>query len=257
MSNSTACQLLVSANTLDESKLLRDLQVPWIDLKDPQEGPLGRPSFHLASEFASMISIDSKSTSPWSFAGGELSDWDNSRDLPFIETLGHRGHIKFGLANCNKIPRWQEILAGLVEHMHMPQQAILVHYADASSVSAPSWDTVMHAALSLGLDKVLIDTAIKDGTTLLDLLPSTNLASIIDAAHDHSLQIALAGSIPLHALTELRKLGPDWIGIRGAVCSNPKDRKSPIDPDLVLRALALMDRDTPCDTIPADPTHSL
>jgi hypothetical protein len=84
MSNSTACQLLVSANTLDESKLLRDLQVPWIDLKDPQEGPLGRPSFHLASEFASMISIDSKSTSPWSFAGGELSDWDNSRDLPFI-----------------------------------------------------------------------------------------------------------------------------------------------------------------------------
>ncbi|MFN6304789.1 MAG: (5-formylfuran-3-yl)methyl phosphate synthase, partial [Planctomycetota bacterium] len=43
MSNSTACQLLVSANTLDECKLLLDLKVPWVDLKDPRQGPLGRP----------------------------------------------------------------------------------------------------------------------------------------------------------------------------------------------------------------------
>jgi uncharacterized protein (UPF0264 family) len=256
MSNSTACRLLVSANTFDECKLLWDLQVPWIDLKDPREGPLGRPSIEHAVALASMMSYDPKSFRPWSFAGGELSDWDNHRDWQLIEALGVDGHIKFGLAGCRELDQWMDVLSSLVGAMHRPQQAILVHYADASLVDAPSWENVLEAANALGTDQLLIDTAIKDGTTLTDLLTTGQLAKIIDSAHDLSLKIALAGSIPLHELSQLRKLNPDWIGIRGAVCSNPKNRNSLIDPDLVLKALELMDRNSCNSASLIDPVHS-
>lgn len=256
MSNSTACELLVSANTLDECQLLVDLQVPWVDLKDPRQGPLGRPSIELAVALASMMSKDSNSMRPWSFAGGELSDWNHHRDWPLIEALGVDGHIKFGLAGCKDLDRWMDVLASLVGSMHRPQQAILVHYADASLVQAPSWENVLEASLALGTDQLLIDTAIKDGTTLTDLLSASKLATIIDSAHDHALKIALAGSIPLDGLTQLRKLNPDWIGIRGAVCSNLQDRTSPINPEFVLKALAVMDRNLDGETNVLDPANT-
>ena len=256
MSTSTACQLLVSANTLDECKLLLDLNVPWVDLKDPRQGPLGRPSIELSVALASMMSKESNSMRPWSFAGGELSDWDHHRDWPLIEALGIDGHIKFGLAGCQDLERWMDSLTSLVGSMHRPQQAILVHYADASLVRAPNFDNILEAALALGTDHLLIDTAVKDGTTLTDLLSPSQIARIIDSAHDHALKIAVAGSIRLDGLTQLRKLNPDWIGIRGSVCSNVKDRNSSIDPDLVLKAMALMDRNYHRETNVLDPANS-
>jgi uncharacterized protein (UPF0264 family) len=60
----------------------------------------------------------------------------------------------------------------------------------------------------------------------------------IEDAKRCNFQIAIAGSIPLDQLAKLSRLEPNWIGVRGAVCRNPMDRTSTIDPGLVEKALA-------------------
>lgn len=236
MSNSTASKLLVSANTIDESKCLSDLQVPWIDLKEPKHGPLGRPDLHLVRRFASEI--DSMASGCyWSIAGGELLDWDLVKDREFLEILGAKGHVKWGLSGCLNQQDWPRKLAAMIDALDRPTQAVLVLYADHLKVAGPDWDTVLKTSGDFGLDKILIDTAVKDGSNLLDWLSADKLNEFILEARDSQLQIAIAGSIPLTQLQLLGQLGADWIGVRGAVCSDRNDRTSPIDPNLVLKAL--------------------
>ena len=256
MSNSTACQLLVSANTLVECILLQDLSVPWIDLKEPRHGPLGRPELPLVKQFANRMTSASSIKAHWSIAGGELPDWKPQADQAYIEAVCLRdsaretyrgtdrgpnrteGHIKWGLAQAERTSDWQVKLAKLVEQIPSPGQVILVHYADYARVEAPEWKKVLSIAAELKIDKILIDTAIKDGSKLTDWLEIPALEQRIQDAKRWNFQIAIAGSIPLDQLAKLSRLEPNWIGVRGAVCRNPKDRTSTIDPGLVELALA-------------------
>jgi uncharacterized protein (UPF0264 family) len=244
MSNSTACQLLVSANTLDECILLQALNVPWIDLKEPRHGPLGRPELPLVKQFANRMTAGSSSKAHWSIAGGELPDWNPQADQAYLEAVclrgTHRtdGHIKWGLAQAERTSDWRVKLAKLVEQIPSPGQVILVHYADYARVEAPEWSSVLAIATELKIDKILIDTAIKDGSKLTDWLEIPEIEQRIQDAKRCNFQIAIAGSIPLDQLAKLSRLEPNWIGVRGAVCRNPKDRTSTIDPGLVEKALA-------------------
>jgi len=252
MSNSTACQLLVSANTLEECILLQALSVPWIDLKEPRHGPLGRPELPLVKQFVNRMTSASSIKAHWSIAGGEFPDWKPQADQAYIEEVCLQGtdratdrgfnrsdgHIKWGLAQAERTSDWQVKLAKLVEQIPSPGQVILVHYADYARVEAPEWKNVLSIAAELKIDKILIDTAIKDGSKLTDWLEIPSLEQRIQDAKRCNFQIAIAGSIPLGQLAKLSRLEPNWIGVRGAVCRNPKDRTSTIDPGLVERALA-------------------
>lgn len=243
MTNSTACNLLVSARSLDESNLLRQLMVPWIDLKEPRHGPLGRPLLDNVERFAAMHQ-DGSSALRWSIAGGELYDWNIHHDSPFIAALNTQGHIKWGLANCKGLQGWERKLEQLIEQLPTPHQGILVHYADADLVQGPTWKSLLHRANESGVNKVLIDTAIKDGRTLKDYISLTELKEKILQSQEAGLQIAIAGSIPLGDLKSYSELNPNWIGLRGSVCSNPLQRTSSIDSKLVVEALGcLADRD--------------
>ncbi|MCY3005268.1 MAG: hypothetical protein NTV29_04745 [Planctomycetota bacterium] len=244
MSISTACQLLVSANTLEECILLQELKVPWIDLKEPRHGPLGRPELPLVKQFAAGMTSASSRVPHWSIAGGELPDWNSESDAAFIKALGAQGpertngHIKWGLARAEQTTNWREKLSKIVAQTPSPEQVILVHYADYRRVDAPDWNTVLSAAAEQRIDKILIDTAVKDGSKLTDWLEIHLLEQRIQDAKRQNFQIAIAGSIPLDQLAKLSRLEPNWIGVRGAVCRNPRDRTSTIDQGLVAKALA-------------------
>jgi hypothetical protein len=74
----------------------------------------------------------------------------------------------------------------------------------------------------------LIDTAVKDGTGLLDHVPIQRLVEQIDQVHRAGMEIAIAGSLRFEGLEKVRCLGADWIGLRGGVCRDPNDRNSPV-----------------------------
>jgi (5-formylfuran-3-yl)methyl phosphate synthase len=57
------------------------------------------------------------------------------------------------------------------------------------------------------------------------------LSEVASKCREAGIQCALAGSLKLHHLDRLAKIGPDFIGVRGALCVDQKNRESAIDPD--------------------------
>ena len=244
MLNSTATQLLISANSLEEAMLLHDLGVPWVDIKEPRNGPLGRPSLELVEQAALWLGERrSGSEQAWSIAGGELVDWNLDEDQRFLDRLAPRnGCVKWGLAHCAGSDQWmrkvRELLNQIEQNSGDRTQGILVHYADHPRVDAPIWDEVLDAAVAIRIDKILIDTAVKDGSSLTDIIDKERLEKMLKSAGEKSVAVAIAGSIPLSHIRELSLLGPRWIGLRGAVCTDTTDRSSSISPALVQQALS-------------------
>lgn len=246
MLNSTISRLLISVNTVEEFEIAFDSKVPWIDFKDPRDGALGQPSLGIvrdsARRFAEIMGREFDgfrgADFQWSIAGGELFDWAKPCDWTTanrvrIEALGDHGAIKWGLAGCQVRSDWRDHFAALVEGLPRKEQAILAHYADYQRVGAPDWNEVFSVAQKMGLRRILIDTAIKDGKGLLDHLSIQRLIEIVDHVHRAGMEIAIAGSLRLEGLEKVRRLGADWIGLRGGVCSDPNDRNSPVARDRI------------------------
>ena len=91
-----------------------------------------------------------------------------------------------------------------------------------------------------GFVGVMVDTALKDGRTLLDHASPSELAAFIGAARRAGLLAGLAGSLRVHQIPELSRLGPDILGFRGALC-RARDRRSEIDPAAVASVHAALD----------------
>jgi uncharacterized protein (UPF0264 family) len=92
-------------------------------------------------------------------------------------------------------------------------------YADYHRFGGLHYSDVVRAARDSGADAVMVDTAVKDGRTLFDALTLDELKEFVDLARNAGLIVALAGSIKLQHLELLAEIGPDIVGIRGAVCA--------------------------------------
>ncbi|MFO0011725.1 MAG: (5-formylfuran-3-yl)methyl phosphate synthase [Planctomycetota bacterium] len=229
--------LLVSASEQGEWDLAIRAGVDWIDLKNPRNGPLGRPDFAVACEFADRMR--DLPDHRWSLAGGELRDWNPIADRGFGGLLGDRGCIKWALAGCANGDEWREKLSACLLALPGANQAILVHYADHPACAAPPWESVLQAACDAGMRYILIDTAIKDGRSLMDHLSQDLLRCHAEEARSLGLEVAIAGSLRLDQLPMAGNVGASWVGVRGAVCRHA-DRSSPFCREKLERAVAIV-----------------
>jgi uncharacterized protein (UPF0264 family) len=231
------CGLLVSAQDWDEVRLAIECGVPWLDLKDPGQGALGRPPLPLVESLAHRMG--SHTQARWSVAGGELLDWNAVDGQPFLNALGSSGAIKWALAGCNQDPEWVSKVDALAQTIPDRRQVILVHYADCMLCDAPSWTATLAAAKTLRLRYVLCDTALKNGRTLLDYYAVERLQTMVCDARGEGIEVAIAGSLQMNQLALGEQIGAAWIGVRGAVCSGP-GRTSPISREKLQHAVAIM-----------------
>ncbi len=232
-------RLLVSARSLDEAKNIVRCGVPWLDLKEPLSGSLGRPSVELTQHVLEHLA-EIHADCHVSVAGGELIEWKDDGDVDFVGSLPQHVFLKVALAQCNALPDTLNRLHDISHALHVPEQLILAHYADCHACDALDWPSVLEASSQLGCRFVLIDTWKKSGHSLLDHCSFAQLKQCIEDAHQRGIGIALAGSLRIEQLPTLRELGPDWVGVRTAVCRN--DRTGALEPALVdqsLRALEL------------------
>jgi (5-formylfuran-3-yl)methyl phosphate synthase len=79
-----------------------------------------------------------------------------------------------------------------------------------------------------GFAGVMLDTAVKDGRTLLDHRTPSELRRFIGDAHAAGLFAGLAGSLRVGQIPELLALAPDVLGFRGALCT-ARDRQQALD----------------------------
>lgn len=64
----------------------------------------------------------------------------------------------------------------------------------------------------------MLDTAVKDGVSTLDLLGEEGVAAFVEEARSLGLETAVAGSLRAGELSRLAGLGAGILGVRGSAC---------------------------------------
>jgi uncharacterized protein (UPF0264 family) len=200
--------LLASVKSVAEAKIARREGADIIDLKDPESGALAvLPGPVIAATVA------------WARRGCVLSA--TAGDLPMqpalvaervaaIATLGV-DFVKIGLYPDGDPAGCLAALGGLARR---GTRVVVVLFADRQ----PDFSWIERVAKA-GLAGIMLDTADKQGGGLRRHLSDGRLGDFVRRARDRGLITGLAGSLRLADIEPLRRLAPDYLGFRGALCA--------------------------------------
>lgn len=228
--------LLVSVRNVVEARAAVSGGCDILDVKEPTRGPLGMADVETIGDIAqsrersaeSRRRGDTSCFPPLSVALGEEPDWLGDRRMPCLPA--GVAFAKLAFAGCRGIrdwaSRWLEVRKQF-EHASrfaLNGQAsgllqwVAVAYADWKAANAPHPQEIIEAAAETGCSGLLIDTFRKDGRTLLDSLPLSQLRRLTRHVRSSEMMLALAGSLHSNLLPTLVALEPDVLGIRTAAC---------------------------------------
>jgi len=198
-------RLLVSVRSADEAHEALAGGAHLIDVKEPDRGALGRADYSIIQEVVCAVSR----RVPVSAALGELADWTEE---PVPEGIAF---VKWGLAN-----RPKSSIGSLSSLRRQTQggEPVLVAYADHERANSPPTADLVAVACQLRFRAFLIDTAVKDGSTLLDWVKPSVLTRLRSELAAAGVRVAVAGSLGVREIRTLAPVAPDWFAVRGAVC---------------------------------------
>ena len=202
-------RLLVSVRDAREAEAAVAGGADVVDVKEPHRGALGcaLPTTWHAVADALPRSI------PLSIALGELESCD-PRHVDCLPSRCVWAKVGLaGLADDDWETRWQQ----LADRLPTGVTLVAVAYADWEAARAPQPQQVLHSLASRS-GTMLLDTHTKDGRTLVDWCPPQALTRLVHDGRALGVKLALAGSLGLSHLPLVRRLRPDWLAVRGAVC---------------------------------------
>lgn len=232
-------QPLLSIRSLSELQVALEFDVPWIDLKEPNRGSLGRldkdVAWSIYHEFLRRFG-DAPARPCFSIALGELKESSDEELRAYCDGFGKEVYWKIALAGCDANSGWQERVSKLFEEISSPSQWILVHYADAEKANAPTWDDVLQVSKTLHCQFILVDTWEKCGDSLLDIVSLDTLKHMSAHSQAMGLQVAMAGSLRRSQLPTLSGIGATYLGFRSDLCEG-HSRTGAIEEGLVRQLL--------------------
>jgi uncharacterized protein (UPF0264 family) len=231
-------RLLVSVRSAAEAEQALAGGAALIDVKEPSLGPMGRADDFVVEDVLQTVA----GRRPVSAALGELRTSGDLTTLP-----RELSYVKFGLARCAAWRHWESAVQMLcLGFLAVGRSAriILAAYADSEKAKSPPLEKVADfVCKSEGGFGLLVDTFTKkrgkNRPTLLDWADEATLGRLCERCHTASVPVALAGSLGVAEVRRLVPLGPDWIGVRGAVCAG-HDRNQSVDAKLVQEIAALV-----------------
>jgi uncharacterized protein (UPF0264 family) len=231
-------ELPVSVSTAAEAESALASGAGLIDVKEPERGSLGRAD-------ANIIRAVIRQVAGRRAVSAALGEWQ-ATPIPFHGT--GLCFAKWGLSGCGNDPTWPEQLrlaAGRLAETAPGCRPVAVAYADAARAAAPPVREVAAFAKQVGWDVLLMDTWHKDGSTLLDWLPYSEVAAVVRDCRQAGVRVALAGSLGLKQIQQLALLAPDWFAVRTAACREGR-RDQPICSERVRRLVeAIEDTEAP------------
>lgn len=216
-------RLLVSARNLAEARLALECGVDLIDLKEPTRGALGPVDADEAARVVDFIA----GRVPVSVALGELADFiDGSNSnvglAPSLAVSRRVEFAKLGLARCASRPDWPSEWRRWTESLPTATSPVAVIYADGAAVDAPPAEAILEVAGAAKCRAVLVDTAIKDGRTLLDHWSLSKLRQFTARLRAIGAMSVVGGSLNIDTIPQVAACGVDYIAVRGAVCEGPR-----------------------------------
>lgn len=222
-------RLLVSVRTEQEAHDALQAGVDILDIKNPARGSLGRPSPALVS---AIVKLAGKV--PVSMALGE---WFQPQLLQIPSGLTW---AKVGNSQLQTLAMRHRVRRSWVQLQQQLQTTRLagVVYADRMRVQGIHFEEMLQwvdsaRTLSAHHPVVLVDTCIKDGSSLLEWCSIRQLQRWQKLCRCRGIALALAGSLRMHDIAVLKKeVPPDIIAVRGLVCAG-NDRAQQLQQDRV------------------------
>ncbi len=213
-----AARLLVSVFELGEVEAALEGGADIVDVKNPAEGSLGAAA-------PGLLRAVRARTQGRALLSAALGD---APHLPGTLALAAAGaaacgadYAKVGLLGSAR-PEQAEALLSAVQAAAAASRAgtrvVAVAYADAARVGGLPPSDLPRVAARSGVHGVMLDTAVKDGVTTLDLLGEGGLAAFLDEARSLGLETALAGALRPEELSRIAGLGAGILGVRGSAC---------------------------------------
>ncbi len=226
--------LLLSVRNPSEAAVALAAGAGIVDVKDPDRGPLGRPSSRIVDQIVAVVA----GKAPVSVALGELTDWDRADWADFPRGVAF---AKFGLAGCarrsNWARHWHDVLLGLPVGV----RPVAVIYADWHAAAAPAPGEVLEAATQNRCAAVLVDTFDKSRGPLLSWLTVEQLSPLVADIRRRKMLVVLGGSLAEDTIPAVLAVQPDYVAVRGAACRG--GRNAPLDDSLARNLAVLLAQD--------------
>lgn len=205
--------LLISVRSVDEARAALEGGADWIDLKEPDRGPLGAVDAAVALNVVQCIA----GRAPISAAAGELVDWPLGGAREFVSAPGV-AYLKLGLSNCRNLD-WRSRLRSVQQEIAAADvQLVAVIYADNDAAKSPHAEEIAEFAVEADCAWVLIDTFDKSGGALGDYLSPTKLQALLQSLRTAGRRTVVAGSLDREAIESLPLELVDMAAVRGAAC---------------------------------------
>lgn len=205
-------QLLISVTTIEEADIALENGADIIDLKDPNRGALG--ALPISAIQAIVTHVKNKTQGSSRLTSATIGDLPMQADLllKHVALLATTGVdiIKIGFFETGN---YQPCLNALQSMTHAGVKLIAVLFAEKHYP-----ETLIKAIKEADFIGIMLDTANKNGATLLDYYSNEQRTQFAAAVFSHGLQLGLAGSLKLQHIDVLREINPTYIGFRGGVC---------------------------------------
>jgi len=224
-------KLLVSIQSLEEAQVAIESGCDILDIKNPAEGSLGA---NFPWVLKSIITRFPDLQCETSATIGDMCHKPGTASLAgyAVASLGIK-YVKAGLYESKTYEQALEMITAIKRSVEMANQKscfVASGFADWRKIDGLNPQDLLRAAIEAKSGIILLDTFIKDGSNLFDNMSVDELSQFVGLCHKSGIKCALAGSIKLNDLEKLAKISPDFIGVRGALCIDLKNRKSLIDP---------------------------
>jgi uncharacterized protein (UPF0264 family) len=207
-------QLLISVTTIEEAQIALENGADIIDLKEPSLGALG--ALPIETIQAIVTYVKNTKNAEAKLTSATIGDLPMQPELllAHVTQLATTGVdiIKIGFF---KTDDYQLSLDALKSVVHAGTKLIAVLFAETTYPQG-----LIAAIKYAGFMGVMLDTAKKNGLTLLDYYSQEQRAIFAKTVLGHDLQLGLAGSLKLQHVALIKELNPSYIGFRGGVCND-------------------------------------
>ncbi|MDI1361306.1 (5-formylfuran-3-yl)methyl phosphate synthase [Methylotenera sp.] len=207
-------QLLISVTTIEEAQIALENGADIIDLKEPSMGALGAlPIETIQAIVAYVKNTKNAETKLTSATIGDLP-MQPELLLAHVNKLAATGVaiIKIGFFQTDD---YQPSLDALKSVVQAGTKLIAVFFAETTYPQG-----LIAAIKNAGFMGIMLDTAKKNGLTLLDYYSQEQRIAFAKTVLGNDLQLGLAGSLKLQHVTLIKELNPSYVGFRGGVCED-------------------------------------
>lgn len=197
-----------------------------LDVKNPSEGSLGAQSPAVISEIRKLAAGKVQ----LSAAIGDMPNLPGTASLAALgaATCG-ADFIKVGLHGTRTKQDAISMLSEVRKAVQKFKTSVIAGaYADFRRAGTTNPINLPSVAASAGVQGCLLDTAVKDGQSLLTFMSAAELRIFVEKAHAEGLIVGLAGALRAEDLDLLQDIGADIAGLRSAVCRK-NNRNEPLD----------------------------